>query len=116
MSDNANDWLDTAECAKILGTESRCAASSILTKAGAPQRGGPGPKPVFYHRADVERIAAERAPFKRQKRGTAPEIVGGRPCMCCSTLFKSDGPHNRLCSECRAEGGVTEHTLVSRRK
>lgn len=28
-----------------------------------------------------------------------------RPCMCCSTLFRSEGPHNRLCNYCRQKTG-----------
>ena len=26
-----------------------------------------------------------------------------RPCLCCRTEFKSDGPHNRLCGKCRTK-------------
>ncbi len=26
-----------------------------------------------------------------------------RPCLCCSEVFASEGVHNRLCNECRAD-------------
>jgi hypothetical protein len=25
-----------------------------------------------------------------------------RPCLCCGEIFRSEGPHNRLCTSCRA--------------
>lgn len=28
-----------------------------------------------------------------------------RACMCCDTLFPSEGPHNRLCVKCRPKSG-----------
>lgn len=27
------------------------------------------------------------------------------PCMCCSVVFPSEGPHNRMCVKCRAKSG-----------
>ena len=27
--------------------------------------------------------------------------MDGRKCLCCGSKFKSEGPHNRMCSSCR---------------
>jgi hypothetical protein len=31
------------------------------------------------------------------------ERIKERKCMCCQTVFRSEGIHNRLCSTCRAQ-------------
>jgi hypothetical protein len=38
---------------------------------------------------------------QRQRVADAKQKRGPRPCMCCRQEFDSDGPHNRLCSNCR---------------
>lgn len=35
-----------------------------------------------------------------------------RPCMCCGKVFLSEGPHNRLCDECRQIGATAEFVAV----
>lgn len=34
---------------------------------------------------------------RKRRRETAIE----RPCLCCSTIILSEGPHHRLCDDCR---------------
>lgn len=35
------------------------------------------------------------------KRGE--KTITQRPCMCCAKTFSSEGPHNRLCGNCRSK-------------
>ncbi len=45
-------------------------------------------------RAEAKADALTRAPHDRAKE---------RPCMCCRRVFRSEGIHNRLCTECRRQ-------------
>lgn len=45
-------------------------------------------------RAEAKAEALARTPDKR---------AGDRPCMCCRRVFRSEGIHNRLCTECRRQ-------------
>lgn len=42
---------------------------------------------------DMAMSIAENALKQRAKRS--------RPCLCCSQTFLSEGPHNRMCDNCR---------------
>jgi DNA-binding CsgD family transcriptional regulator len=36
-----------------------------------------------------------------------------RPCLCCGQPFMSEGPHNRLCSNCRSKSQEVSYALPS---
>ncbi|GGH36095.1 hypothetical protein SAMN05444007_108218 [Cribrihabitans marinus] len=50
----------------------------------------------WYHNRCQAQSAAER--LLRRSRQLR------RPCLCCGAKFTSEGPHNRLCNQCRREG------------
>jgi hypothetical protein len=54
---------------------------------------------MFSTQAMLLRDKIQREADQRAKRGP-------RPCMCCETLFTSDGIHNRMCDQCRKSGKV----------
>lgn len=35
-----------------------------------------------------------------------------RPCLCCRATFESEGPHNRLCKDCRRRSDDGPYGLV----
>lgn len=43
----------------------------------------------------------------RQARADVKSRRGARPCLCCGAVFQSEGPHNRMCTPCRALGSDT---------
>lgn len=49
------------------------------------------PQSSVYRRLETLAMQASR-PARRE-----------RPCLCCSTKFMSEGPHNRLCGRCRGK-------------
>ncbi|MDO9639652.1 MAG: hypothetical protein Q7J44_14020 [Pseudotabrizicola sp.] len=53
----------------------------------------------------------------RQQEADAKRKRGPRPCMCCTQIFESDGPHNRLCAGCRLASHDTQaFTFINPRR
>jgi hypothetical protein len=44
-------------------------------------------------------MAAAEAVAHNLERAARPKL--NRPCLCCRSIFASEGPHNRMCDECR---------------
>lgn len=62
---------------------------------------------VPIKRPASEALAHEiREKLERKARSTK------RACMCCRTVFLSEGPHNRLCNRCRHLGANAEDRAV----
>lgn len=40
---------------------------------------------------------SHESPYSRP----GPARITRRPCLCCGRAFDSEGPHNRLCDDCR---------------
>jgi hypothetical protein len=55
-------------------------------------------------RVDLKPIASEPS-----------EVANVRPCMCCGLHFPSEGKHNRMCAQCRAEASQVEPHVVGGR-
>ena len=72
----------------------------------AVHRGGTRVSKVYSSRLDAE-ARMDRIALNDRKRV--------RPCLCCSRLFTSEGPHNRLCDTCRTGSGEDWTTLSYRR-
>lgn len=55
----------------------------------------------------LQKSVAERHRDELQRQEDSRKKRGPRPCLCCGTVFQSDGIHNRLCTSCRArdDGG-----------
>jgi len=51
------------------------------------------------------RLLAENAQERVLKDRRAAQRACVRPCMTCGQRFRSEGPHNRLCSGCNARAG-----------
>lgn len=71
----------------------------------------PVSQPVTNH--NLALMAAERLERAADARANRLE----RPCMCCQTAFKSEGPHNRLCDKCRRhlDTDMVPHRIAGRR-
>lgn len=59
--------------------------------------------PVFPTRAQAEGWLERQLP--RLKGMSARKA---RPCLRCSEVFDSEGPHNRMCAQCRCLGDDTQ--------
>ena len=59
--------------------------------------------PEFAHRDQAERWLESQ--LQSLKGLTARR---SRPCLRCSQAFDSEGPHNRMCGQCRAQGDDTQ--------
>ena len=55
----------------------------------------------YYRSLD---IAETRAHHAENKAARAARLRP-RACLCCSSTFDSEGPHNRLCDTCRGHAG-----------
>jgi len=56
----------------------------------------------------ARRVAKSKATISAKREAKGQQY---RPCMCCHRDFFSDGPHNRLCANCRG-GSVIEYGTI----
>lgn len=67
--------------------------AAIARKIGRPESS-------IYSRTQVFANQA-LPPVEKASKATPRPAKTERPCMCCGNPFQSEGPHHRLCSECR---------------
>lgn len=46
------------------------------------------------------------SPAAGVERGRSPGKTSRRLCICCGVPFRSQGPHNRLCTQCKSADGA----------
>lgn len=68
--------------------------AAIARKIGRPESS-------VYSRTEVLASQARPAEKKAGTKVIPQQVKTERPCMCCGHPFQSEGPHHRLCSECR---------------
>jgi len=69
-----------------------------------------GIQPPEHMRRGYRRATPERVLAGYRKPATAQTKKGMRPCLCCRNDFPSQGPHNRLCKNCRRQDSDTVFT------
>ncbi len=70
-----------------------------------------GIQPPEHMRRGYRRATSERVLAGHRKPATAQTKKGMRPCLCCRNDFASQGPHNRLCKNCRRQDNDTVFTV-----
>lgn len=62
---------------------------------------------------EVSSVFPTRTAAEQWLESQLPRLKGisarkARPCLRCSEIFDSQGPHNRMCGPCRAQGDDTQ--------